>query len=260
MTYEQTGSLAIRLEDAGEIIWARPRPEDENQLAQLMGGGPIAVSLRSSEGTESDTQGHTLETDVLVDVEGHALTLRLPTAADAEVLRRRLATGVIVATLVVAGAGAGAAIQSMSVPAANTIVAPNVQPGPAPDLALRREARLAEIEAIPPAAPVAPAAQAPAVQAPAVNSASQAAQQADVGIADQSAQQAAENFAKIGSITAPTTASDAASQAAQAADVGLADQSAQQAAQNFANSGSAGSQTETPDRHAGSGGPQEVDR
>ena len=226
MTYEQTGSLAIRLEDAGEIIWARPRPEDENQLAQLMGGGPIAVSLRSSEGgAESDTQGHTLETDVLVDVEGHALTLRLPTAADAEVLRRRLATGVIVATLVVAGAGAGAAIQSMSVPAANTIAAPNVQPGPASDLSLRREARLAEMEAIPPAAPVAPAAQAPV--APAPNAATNAA---------------------------------AASQAAQAADVGLADQSAQQAAQNFANSGSAGSQTETSDRHAGSGGPQEVDR
>ena len=222
MTYEQTGSLAIRLEDGGDIIWARPRPEDEHQLAQLMGGGPISVSLRASESdTERDIQGHSLSTDVTVDVEGHALTLRLPTAADAEVLRRRLATGVIVATLVVAGAGAGAAIQSMSAPAANTIVAPNIVPGPAPDLALRREARLAEAEAIP-QAPVAPAVQAPAAPAvPVPNAASQAAQQADVGIADQAAQQAA---------------------------------------QNYANSGAAGSQTETPDEHAGAGGPQEFDR
>lgn len=169
MTYEQTGSLAIRLEDGGEIMWARPRPEDENQLFQLLGGGPIAVSLRSSESdTETDIQGHSLLTDVTVDVEGHALTLRLPSSADAELLRRRLTTGIMVATLVVAGAGAGAAIQSMSAPAANTIAAPNVAPAPAPDLALRREARLAEMEAIPPAAPVAPAVQAPAAPAPAV--------------------------------------------------------------------------------------------
>jgi hypothetical protein len=254
MTYEQTGSLAIRLEDGGEIIWARPRPEDENQLAQLMGGGPIAVSLRSIErDTETDAQGHALSTDVAVDVEGHALTLRLPTSADAELLRRRLATGVVVATLVVAGAGAGAAIQSMSAPAANTIVAPNIVPGPAPDLALRREARLAEAEAVP-QAPVAPAAQAPAAPAvPAPNAASQAAQQADVGIADQAAQQSAQNFVQ-------SSGAAGTSSPAETSDVGIADQAAQQAAQNFANSGAAGSQAETPDRHAGTGGPQEVDR
>lgn len=166
MTYEQSGSLAIRLEDGGEIIWVRPRPEDENQLVQLLGGGPIAVSLRASESdTETDTEGHGLSTDVTVDVEGHALTLRLPTSADAELLRRRLATGVVVATLVVAGAGAGAAIQSMSAPAANTIAAPNVQPVPASDLELFREARLAEMMEVTPLAPAAPALQAPVAPA-----------------------------------------------------------------------------------------------
>lgn len=224
MTYEQTGSLAIRLEDGGDIIWARPRPEDENQLAQLMGGGPIAVSLRSIDrDAQTDTQGHALSTDVAVDVEGHALTLRLPTSADAELLRRRLATGVVVATLVVAGAGAGAAIQSMSAPAANTIAAPNVQPVPASDLELFREARLAEMMEVPPLAPAAPAEQAPVAPA----------------------------------IPAPNAASNTASQAAQESDIGIADQSAQQASENFANSGAAGSQAETPDRHGGGGGPLE---
>ena len=229
MTYEQTGSLAVRFEDGGQIIWARPRPEDEGQLVQLMGGGPIAVSLRTGEtDVDADTQGHSLSTEVTVDVEGHALTLRLPSPADAAALRNRLATGVLVATLVAAGAGAGAAIQGMSEPAVNTTVAPHVAPAQASDLELRREARLAEMMEVPPFVAPAPAEQAPvAPAAPAIP-------------AQESQTSAAER------------------------DLGIADQAAQRAAEDFARSAGAGSQTDTgagsSTRHAGGSGPLEFDR
>jgi hypothetical protein len=44
------------------------------------------------------------------DTEGHALTLRFPTAEAAEDFKKRLATGMIAATLVAGGAAAGATL------------------------------------------------------------------------------------------------------------------------------------------------------
>lgn len=158
MTDEQIGSLAIRLEDQTEIIWARPRPEDERLLAQLVGGGPIEVSLHSR---DDDTEGHGPSTDVTLDVEGNAMTIRLPTAADAAALRKALAVGAVTATIV--AAGAIAAMQGATAPATQTLTIPQAGPAPAltraqpsEDFQLRKEAQTDSIleapAAVPPAA------------------------------------------------------------------------------------------------------------
>jgi hypothetical protein len=102
-----------------------------------------------------DVEGHAQSAELTFDVEGHALTLRLPSAADAAELRRRLALGAVAATLVVAGSVA--ALQG---------VQPTSVDVPAPG----------------PAAPAAPFVQ-PGART--TNS--------DIGIMDQSAQQAAQD-------------------------------------------------------------------
>jgi hypothetical protein len=75
-----------------------------------------------------------LSGDVAVDVEGHAMVLRLPHAADAAALRRALAAGAITATIL--GAGALAALNPPA-PSATTVeqaperVQAQAVPGPA---------------------------------------------------------------------------------------------------------------------------------
>jgi hypothetical protein len=95
--------LAITLAN-GQTVHAQPRPEDDEQLAQLLGGGST-IELTSS---NDDLEGHAFSADVTVDVEGHAITLRLPTPTDAAAVRRALAVGVVSAAIV--GAGAVAAL------------------------------------------------------------------------------------------------------------------------------------------------------
>ena len=53
--------------------------------------------------TSWTTVGHAQPTFVPIDVEGHVIVLRLPTAADAEALRRALAIGALTATLAASG-------------------------------------------------------------------------------------------------------------------------------------------------------------
>ena len=107
--------LAITVGDT-QTVYAVAGPEDQGQLTELFGDRPT-VQLREAEG---DLEGHAISAEVLVDVEGHAMTLRLPNAADALALRRALAIGAVTATLV--GAGVIASLQSPGqVPA-------NVQP------------------------------------------------------------------------------------------------------------------------------------
>src|SRR5687767_12680790 len=93
-----TQALAIQLED-GRTIVAWPRPEDQDFLAQT--SGEARISLAPS---EFDTEGHGVSDELTIDVEGHAMTLRLPTPADAETLRRALIAGAMTATIVAAGA------------------------------------------------------------------------------------------------------------------------------------------------------------
>jgi len=130
--------LAIQLDD-GRVVVGTPKPEDQGRLGDLALGDEIELS--GSE-FDNDTSGHAMAEDVLVDVEGHAMTLRLPTAGDAEALRKALAIGAVTATLV--AAGAIAAMQGnpavpavpQSFPAAPALVP---APGPAPDFQIRRE-------------------------------------------------------------------------------------------------------------------------
>jgi len=112
--------LAITLAD-GQTVYAEPGPEDQGWLA---GRGRDDVSLELA-GGDGDVEGHGLGADIVVDVEGHAMTLRLPNAADAAALRRALALGAVTATLV--GAGAVASLQAPSQAAPNGVSAPAQQ-------------------------------------------------------------------------------------------------------------------------------------
>lgn len=107
-------ALAINIGDT-QTVYATTDPQDKDQLAALFGKSP-QIQLREAEG---DVAGHALSADVLVDVEGHAIALRLPTPADAAALRRALAVTAVTATLITAGAIAS--LQSPAAPAATTI-------------------------------------------------------------------------------------------------------------------------------------------
>ncbi len=99
--------LLITIGD-GQTVYAMPEPEDQRDLAQLL-GDRSTIELAD---TDQDLEGHAISDNVLVDVEGHALTLRLPNAGDAAALRRALAVGAVTATIV--GAGAIAALQNQA--------------------------------------------------------------------------------------------------------------------------------------------------
>ena len=89
--------IQIPLDD-GRTVIARPQGW---RYGQADGGRDILLSAADG---DFDTAGHGESTDVLVDVEGHAMTLHLPTTADAAALRRALVAGAVTATIVAAGA------------------------------------------------------------------------------------------------------------------------------------------------------------
>jgi hypothetical protein len=136
-----TLTVEIQLDD-GRTIVATPRPEDQDLLQAWQDRG-VALTDRSD---DSDTSGHRIAAtpDITLDVEGHAMTLRLPNSADVETLKKALAVGAVSATIVAAGA-----IAAMQNPASNTVepvapAAPISAPAPNPDQAQFREERLAE--------------------------------------------------------------------------------------------------------------------
>lgn len=146
MAQEFGGALAITLNDGRKIV-ATPRPEDQGRLAELA-DGPFAIRPDQS---GSDTYGHGISDELTVDVEGHAMTLRLPTPADAEALRKALMVGVVTATIV--AAGAIAAMQGN--PGTTSTTTQTVsRPGPAPaaeDFQVRREREIDRMLEAPPA-------------------------------------------------------------------------------------------------------------
>jgi hypothetical protein len=108
MSEERDRALAIQLDD-GRVVVATPKPEDQDRLAKL---DKDIVFLTAA--GNYDTSGHGYGDLVELDVEGHAITLRLPTPADAEAVRKALALGAVTATIV--AAGAIAALQGPQVP------------------------------------------------------------------------------------------------------------------------------------------------
>jgi len=138
----QNVSLAIALEDGRELV-AVPGPEDQERLAQL--GFSDIVSLAA---VDTDTSGHLMSSDVMVDVEGHAMTLRLPTNADAEALKRALAVGAVTATLVAAGTLAALQGGPAAPAVPQTVTRPNAGP-PAAEFQLRREQQVDKMLAAP---------------------------------------------------------------------------------------------------------------
>jgi hypothetical protein len=108
----------------GRTYVAEPRPEDQQTIEQLLARGED-VTIAQSDG---DTEGHILAADeISLDVEGHAMTLRLPVAGDAAELRRALAVGVLTATFAIGGFVAGTQVGTqaapLSAPAAATVSA-----------------------------------------------------------------------------------------------------------------------------------------
>jgi hypothetical protein len=126
-------SLAIQLDD-GRVVVGTPKPEDQGSLGGLALGDEIELS-----GSEFDTSGHAMSEDVLVDVEGHAMTLRLPSSGDAEALRKALAVGAVTATLVAAGAIAAMQGNPGTVAPPQSITMPARGPAPAADFQIRKE-------------------------------------------------------------------------------------------------------------------------
>jgi hypothetical protein len=137
--------LQIQLED-GRILIGTPGPEDQPWLRSL-GSDTTTIELGAS---GYDTSGHGLSADIDVDVAGHAMTLRLPTPADAEALRKLLVVGAMSATIV--AAGAIASMQPQAVPSTQSIVNPVHAPVPAQDFAQRRETAIDEMLGAPPMA------------------------------------------------------------------------------------------------------------
>lgn len=146
MSPTSNGVLAIHLDD-GRLLVARPGPEDQGRLEQF-DDDSVLVSATSA---DFDTSGHAISDELTVDVEGHAMTLRLPTPADAEALRRALIVGAVTATIV--AAGAVAALQNnppSSSTIQNTITRP-AAPAPAEDFQTRRERQIDRMLEAPPA-------------------------------------------------------------------------------------------------------------
>jgi hypothetical protein len=104
--------VAITIEN-GQTLFAEVRPEDERKLAELL-GDRSAIQFAPS---QDDLEGHTMSDDIVVDVEGHAMVLRLPRPTDAAALRRALAVGAVTATIVGAGAIAGLRPAAQTAPA-----------------------------------------------------------------------------------------------------------------------------------------------
>ncbi len=138
MNQASTTELLIQLDD--RTIVARPRPQDDDRLAGLMAAGRETFSIQPS---DLDTEGHATLDEIAVDVEGHAITLRLPNSTDAAALRRALAVAAVSATIV--AAGAAASLQGTpAAPAAPAAPAQVTAPRERVDPAVLNEQKLAE--------------------------------------------------------------------------------------------------------------------
>lgn len=133
MSQQTVSALAIQLDD-GRTIIGTPGPEDQDRLAQF-GDRPVTLSASA---TDADTHGHSFPSEVTLDVEGHAVTLRLPTPADAEALRKALAVGLVTATIVAAGAIAAMQPAPSTTSSQDTFTRP-AAPAPGEDFQTRRE-------------------------------------------------------------------------------------------------------------------------
>jgi hypothetical protein len=102
----------LRINFDGRTIVALPRPEDQGMLQELAGDS-TTITIQQS---DRDTEGHLLGDEIEIDVEGHAMTLRLPNAGDAAAIRRILAVGTLTATVVVAGVFAASTVQPQTQP------------------------------------------------------------------------------------------------------------------------------------------------
>ena len=100
-----SASVALQIQGSDQVILAQPEPKDEGRLRDLLGAGAKSVVLNHS----YDTEGHAAADTIVLDVEGHAVALRLPNTADAAAVRRAFAMGVVTASLVIGGAAAAAA-------------------------------------------------------------------------------------------------------------------------------------------------------
>ena len=190
MSQELERALAIQLDD-GRVVVATPKPEDQESLAKL----DKEIVFLTAAG-DYDTFGHGYGDLVELDVEGHAITLRLPTPQDAEAIRKALAVGALTATIVAAGA-----IAALQGPATAPQAVPQAAPVPAaPARATQAEQDrdLGIMDLQNPAAPVAP------------SRASQAEQDRDLGIQDLS-------------VPAAPVAPSGATQAEQDRDLGIQD-------------------------------------
>jgi hypothetical protein len=163
MSQERDRALAIQLDD-GRVVVATPRPEDQDRLSKL---DQEVVLLTASASGDYDTAGHGYGDMIELDVEGHAITLRLPSPADAEQLRRAVAVGAVTATIIAAGAIAALqgtqapTIPQAAVPPAITIEQNIPVPQARPDFRDRKDA------AVEKQFDMGPAVQAPSVAQPA---------------------------------------------------------------------------------------------
>jgi hypothetical protein len=105
--------MDLQITVEGRTYVAEPRPEDQQTLEQLLSRGED-ITIAQSDG---DTEGHVLAADeISLDVEGHAMTLRLPAAGDAAALRRALAVGALTATFAIGGFVAGTQVGTQAAP------------------------------------------------------------------------------------------------------------------------------------------------
>lgn len=136
-------------EVAGAALHVQPlTAEDQEWLAERLRQLPDGrIRLRLED--EQDVSGHAFEDATLVrvvidvhgDTVGHAMSIRLPSAEEANAFRRRmLLTGVLVGTVVLGSAGAALAVSDRADSSAPTQAASQVEisddvtplPGPAP--------------------------------------------------------------------------------------------------------------------------------
>lgn len=129
-------AIRVQLMDLAptEAFLSFPNPADEAHVRALAGRSE-ALEVRLAP-PEEDTEGHASAwsgSDVWVrlldddDTEGHAVTLRFPTTADADAFRRRMLAGGLVAGAIILG-GTGLAMSGAVGTGADS--APAVAPAP----------------------------------------------------------------------------------------------------------------------------------
>ena len=122
--------ITIRLDDGSLAVARLADPDSADKLRKLLRDPTWSRKPLRVTSLPGDTAGHMLDTDTLAvsvalegDVEGHTMTLRLPSVEEAKRLQKRLLiAGVLAASIVVGAAGAELASQQ-------AVTAP--APGPA---------------------------------------------------------------------------------------------------------------------------------